>query len=61
MIIKLFEDRDGKSIDIEKIYKDVRNKVDDIKIIEKDGNYYAHPEGLDDEPLENVCNGLVVQ
>jgi len=61
MIIKIFEDRDGKSIDTEKIYRDVRNKVDDIKIIEIDGNYYALPEDLDKEPLESVCNGLVVQ
>lgn len=61
MIIKLFEDRDGKSIDTEKIYKDVRNKVCDIRIIEIDGNYYASPDGLDEEPLGSVCDGLVVQ
>lgn len=61
MIIKLFEDRDGKSIDTEKMYRDVRNKVDDIKIAEIDGNYYAIPEGLDKESLECVCNGLVAQ
>lgn len=61
MIIKLFEDRDGKPIDTENIYKDVTNKVDDIRIVEMDGNYYALPEDLDKEPLESVCNGLVVQ
>lgn len=61
MIIKLFVDRDGKPIDTEKIYKDVRNKVDDIKIIEEDGNYYAQPNGLDQEPLESVCDGLIIQ
>lgn len=61
MIIKLFEDRDGKSIDTEKMYRDVRNKVDDIRIVEIDGKYYAIPEGLDEEPLECVCNSLIVQ
>lgn len=61
MVIRLFEDREGNSIDTEKIYKDVRNKVDDIRIMEIDGNYYAQPEGLDKEPLESVCSGLIVQ
>lgn len=61
MIIKLLEDRDGKSIDTEKIYKDVRNKVCDIRIVEIDGNYYASPDGLDEEPLGSVCDGLIVQ
>ena len=61
MIIKLFEDRNGRSIDTEKIYRDENNEVEDIRIIEIDGNYYAQPDELDAEPLGSVCNGLVVQ
>lgn len=61
MIIKLFEDMDGNPIDTTKAYRDIRNKVDDIHIIELDGNYYAQPEELDAEHLEDVCIGLVPQ
>lgn len=61
MIIKLFKDREGRLIDTEKLYMDVRNKVDGIRIIEIDGDYYAKPDGLDEEPLGSVCDGLVAQ
>lgn len=61
MIIKLFKDREGRLIDTDKLYRDVRNKVDGIRIIEIDGDYYAKPDGLDEEPLGSVCDGLVVQ
>ncbi|HCD42714.1 MAG TPA: hypothetical protein DEQ64_03045 [Lachnoclostridium sp.] len=59
MLIKLFLDRDGKQIDTEKVYNDIWNEVPDVKIIEIDGNYYASPDGLEAEPLSNVCGGLV--
>ena len=36
------------------IYKDVKNNVNDIHIIEVDGNYFAKPEGLDEELLEEL-------
>lgn len=61
MLIKLYSDRNNNPIDTEKIYKDVRNKVTDVRIIEIDGNYFAKPDGLDEEPLDSVCNGLVEQ
>lgn len=61
MIIKLFEDKEGNPIDTQKVYTDEKNKVNDIKIIEIDGDYYAKPNGLDEEPLGSVCGGLVEQ
>lgn len=61
MVIKSFKDRDRKLIDTKKVYRDVINKVDNIRIIEIDGNYYAQPDELDAEPLVDVCNGLIVQ
>lgn len=61
VLIKLYSDRNNNPINTEKIYMDVRNKVTDVHIIEIDGNYYAKPDGLDEEPLGSACNGLVEQ
>lgn len=61
MEVKLFFDKNKNPINFEKIYMDVVNDVSDIYIIKQNNNYFAKPEGLDAEPLENVCNGLVIQ
>lgn len=61
MEIKLFLDKNRNPINIGKIYMDVINNVSDIHIVEQDGNYFAKPDGLDAEPLDSVCNSLVVQ
>ena len=44
---------------IDSIIDYAENNVNDIHIIEVDGNYFAQPEGLDEELLEGVCNDLV--
>lgn len=61
MEIKLFSDRNKNPINTKSVYADVINKVSNIHIIKQDGNYFAKPDGLDAEPLESVCDGLVVQ
>lgn len=61
MLIKLYVDKNGLPIDTGKIYKDVKNNVSDICILERDGNYYAKPKGLDEELLKAVYKGLVEQ
>ena len=61
MEIKLFLDKNRNPINIGKIYMDVINNVSDIHIVEQDGNYFVKPDGLDAEPLDSVCNSLVVQ
>ena len=61
MKIELFLDRNNKPIDTEKTYKDIINNVSDIHIVERNRFYFAKPDGLDAEPLEEVCRGLVIQ
>lgn len=61
MEIKTFLDKNNNPINMGKTYKDIINNVSDIHIIERNGFYFAKPEGLDIEPLEEVCSGLVVQ
>ena len=56
MEIKLFLDKNRNPINIGKIYVNVTNNVSDIHIVERDGNCYAKPNGLDSEPLESVCD-----
>ena len=59
MKVKMYVDANGNPIDIDTLYKVVKNNVNDIHIIELDGNYFAKLEGLDEELLEGVCNDLV--
>ena len=61
MEIKLFLDKNRNPINAGKVYTDTINGVLDIHIVEHDGTYFAKPDGLDAEPLETVCGGLVVQ
>lgn len=57
--MKMYVDADGNPIDIDTVYKDIKNDVNDIHIVEVDGKYFARPDGLDEELLESVCNGLI--
>lgn len=61
MEIKLFLDKNRNPINAGKIYVDTINGVSDIHITEQDGIYYAKPDELDAEPLEDVCGELVAQ
>ena len=61
MEIKLFLDKNRNPINAGKVYMDTINGVSDIHIVEQDGIYFAKPDGLDAEPLEAVCGGLIVQ
>lgn len=55
----MYVDANGNPIDIGTVYKDIKNDVNDIRIVEFDGEYFAKPDGLDEELLESVCNGLI--
>lgn len=57
--IKMYVDANGNPIDIDTVYKDVKNDVNDIHIIEVDGKYFASPDGLDEELLSDVCDGMI--
>lgn len=57
--MKMYVDADGNPIGIDTIYKDIKNDVNDIHIVEVDGKYFARPNGLDEELLADVCDGLV--
>lgn len=57
--IKMYVDANGNPIDIDAVYKDVKNDVNDIHIIEVNREYFAKPDGLDEELLSAVCDGLV--
>lgn len=57
--MKMYVDANGNPIDIDIVYKDIKNDVNDIHIVEADGEYFAKPDGLDEELLLDVCNGLV--
>lgn len=57
--MKMYVDANGNPIDINTVYKDIKNDVNDIHIIEVDGKYFARPDGLDEELLEDVCDGLI--
>lgn len=57
--MKMYIDANGNPIDIDTTYKDITNDVNDIHIVEVDGNYFAKPDGLDEELLSDVCNGLI--
>lgn len=59
MKVKMYVDANGNPIDTDTLYKDVKVNVGYIHIIEVDGNYFAKPECLDEESLEDVCNDLV--
>lgn len=56
-----FFDKNGNEIDVNKTYKDVACGVSNIHIIMQNNHYFAKPDRLDAEPLEDVCNDLVVQ
>ena len=59
MKIKMYVDANGNPIDIDTLYRDIKNNVEDIQIVEVDGTYFVKPDGLDEELLESVCNGLI--
>lgn len=55
----MYVDANGGPIDINNIYKDVKNDVNDIHIIKVDREYFAKPDELDEELLSDVWDGLV--
>lgn len=59
MKMKMYVDANGNPIDIDTLYRDIKNNVEDIQIVEVDGTYFAKPDGLDEELLESVYNGLI--
>lgn len=59
MKIKMYVDANGNPIDIGTVYKDIKNDVNDIQIVEVGGKYFAKPDGLDEELLSDVCDGLI--
>lgn len=55
-----FKDIDNKEIFVGMKYYDVENMVSGIEVIEIDGIFYAQPDGLDAELLEDVGCGLKI-
>lgn len=53
-------DIDGKELLVGTKCKDIIENVDDIEIVEEDGEFYALPEGLDPEPLSRVASDLKI-
>lgn len=53
-----FHDVNGKALYVGMRCFDQENNVSDIEITEKNGEFYASPEGLDSESLSAVYHGL---
>ncbi|CAI8946075.1 Phage protein [Brevibacillus sp. IT-7CA2] len=55
-----YKDVHGQEIRVGMKCIDQINQVDDIEIIEVNGQYFAKPSGLDGELLSDVHKGLVI-
>lgn len=50
----------GKEIFVGMTCIDIIERVEDIKIIESDNEFFALPQGLDPEPLSKVAKNLMI-